>query len=49
MVFNKIALIGAMDEEIELLVGQMEHMRLAVKAGIAFREGAFLGKTSRCL
>jgi adenosylhomocysteine nucleosidase len=44
MAFSKIAIIGAMNEEIELLVGQMEQVILSSKAGITFREGNFLGK-----
>lgn len=44
MTWNKIALIGAMNEEIELLLGSMEHVGETVKAGITFREGEYFGK-----
>jgi adenosylhomocysteine nucleosidase len=44
MAFSKIALIGAMNEEIELLVGHMEQVTSSTKAGITFREGNFLSK-----
>ncbi|MGG1514781.1 5'-methylthioadenosine/adenosylhomocysteine nucleosidase [Paenibacillus oryzisoli] len=41
---QKIALIGAMNEEIELLVAHMTDIRETVKAGITFREGRFYDK-----
>ena len=44
MTWNKIALIGAMNEEIELLVAHMTDIRETVKAGITFREGTYFGK-----
>ncbi|WNR46536.1 5'-methylthioadenosine/adenosylhomocysteine nucleosidase [Paenibacillus roseipurpureus] len=44
MSWNKIALIGAMNEEIELLVAHMTDVRETVKAGITFREGTYFGK-----
>ncbi|MBP1961271.1 5'-methylthioadenosine/adenosylhomocysteine nucleosidase [Paenibacillus aceris] len=44
MTWNKLALIGAMNEEIELLVSHMTDVRETVKAGITFREGAYFGK-----
>lgn len=44
MAWNKIALIGAMNEEIELLVAHMTDIRETVKAGITFREGTYFGK-----
>ncbi|OCT17010.1 5'-methylthioadenosine/S-adenosylhomocysteine nucleosidase [Paenibacillus pectinilyticus] len=44
MTWNKIALIGAMNEEIELLVAHMTDVRETVKAGITFREGTYFGK-----
>ncbi|MEC0226885.1 5'-methylthioadenosine/adenosylhomocysteine nucleosidase [Paenibacillus alba] len=44
MTWTKLALIGAMNEEIERLVSQMSDVRETVKAGITFREGTYLGK-----
>jgi adenosylhomocysteine nucleosidase len=44
MGFEKIALIGAMNEEIELLVSRMEQVKESSKAGVTYREGLFLGK-----
>lgn len=44
MTWNKLALIGAMNEEIELLVSHMTDVRETVKAGITFREGTYFGK-----
>jgi adenosylhomocysteine nucleosidase len=44
MVLGKIALIGAMNEEIELLISHMEQVMESSKAGITYREGMFLGK-----
>ncbi|SEF54403.1 5'-methylthioadenosine/adenosylhomocysteine nucleosidase [Paenibacillus sp. UNC499MF] len=42
---NKIGLIGAMNEEIELLVGGMSGVTETTKAGITYREGQFEGKS----
>ncbi|UKS30075.1 5'-methylthioadenosine/adenosylhomocysteine nucleosidase [Paenibacillus sp. HWE-109] len=44
MTWTKIALIGAMNEEIERLVSHMSDVQETVKAGITFREGTYLGK-----
>lgn len=44
MTWNKIALIGAMNEEIELLVSHMTDVRETIKAGITFREGTYFDK-----
>jgi adenosylhomocysteine nucleosidase len=44
MQFAKIALIGAMNEEIELLIKHMEQVKESAKAGVIYREGLFLGK-----
>lgn len=44
MTWKKLALIGAMNEEIELLVAHMANVRETVKAGITFREGTYFGK-----
>jgi adenosylhomocysteine nucleosidase len=44
MSYGKIAIIGAMKEEIELLINHMDGVTENVKAGITFREGSFLGK-----
>jgi adenosylhomocysteine nucleosidase len=44
MQYAKIALIGAMNEEIELLIKHMEQVKESTKAGVIFREGLFLGK-----
>jgi adenosylhomocysteine nucleosidase len=44
MGFGKIALIGAMNEEIEMLVSRMEQVKESGKAGVTYREGLFLGK-----
>jgi adenosylhomocysteine nucleosidase len=41
---GKIGLIGAMNEEVELILQQMEERRTHVKAGIEFHEGEFLHK-----
>ncbi|NMO94685.1 5'-methylthioadenosine/adenosylhomocysteine nucleosidase [Paenibacillus lemnae] len=39
-----IGLIGAMDEEIELLLGEMTHNETIVKSGITYVKGSWLGK-----
>ncbi|MDQ0900016.1 5'-methylthioadenosine/adenosylhomocysteine nucleosidase [Paenibacillus sp. V4I7] len=44
MTWNKIALIGAMNEEIELLVSHMTDVRETIKAGITFRDGTYFNK-----
>ncbi|MDQ0887390.1 adenosylhomocysteine nucleosidase [Paenibacillus sp. V4I9] len=44
MTWNKIALIGAMNEEIELLISHMTDVRETIKAGITFREGMYFDK-----
>lgn len=44
MTWNKIALIGAMNEEIELLVSHMTDVNETIKAGITFREGTYFDK-----
>lgn len=44
MEVGKIALIGAMNEEIALLISHMEQIKESSKAGVTFREGLFLGK-----
>ncbi|MBD0379304.1 5'-methylthioadenosine/adenosylhomocysteine nucleosidase [Paenibacillus sedimenti] len=44
MTWNKIALIGAMNEEIELLLSHMSGVKETGKAGITFREGEYFGK-----
>jgi adenosylhomocysteine nucleosidase len=44
MTWNKIALIGAMNEEIELLVAHITDIIETVKACITFREGTYFGK-----
>ncbi|WP_068774524.1 5'-methylthioadenosine/adenosylhomocysteine nucleosidase [Paenibacillus sp. FJAT-26967] len=41
---NKIGLIGAMNEEIELLIQAMTGVKETRKAGITYREGLFQGK-----
>jgi adenosylhomocysteine nucleosidase len=41
---NKLALIGAMKEEIEMLINQMENVTESTKAGILYREGLFYNK-----
>lgn len=43
MTYRKIGLIGAMNEEIELLVKHMEGVKETEKAGIVYREGKFCG------
>ncbi len=43
MRYNKIAIIGAMNEEIESLQQQMKHRNKVEKAGIEFMEGDFFG------
>ncbi|MCD1257947.1 5'-methylthioadenosine/adenosylhomocysteine nucleosidase [Paenibacillus athensensis] len=42
--YSTIALIGAMNEEIELLLAHMEQVEETVKAGITFRTGMFYGQ-----
>jgi adenosylhomocysteine nucleosidase len=42
--YRKLALIGAMEEEIEYFHGEMENSKNTVHAGILFREGTFYGK-----
>jgi adenosylhomocysteine nucleosidase len=44
MTWNKIALIGAMNEEIDLLLSHMQDIKDTSKAGITFREGDYFGK-----
>ncbi|NEW05418.1 5'-methylthioadenosine/adenosylhomocysteine nucleosidase [Paenibacillus sp. SYP-B3998] len=44
MTWNKIALIGAMNEEIELLLSHMQNVSETIRAGITFREGVYFGK-----
>jgi adenosylhomocysteine nucleosidase len=44
MTYRKLGLIGAMDEEIELLIQQMENQNEAEHAGIRYREGLMFGK-----
>lgn len=44
MSFQKIGVIGAMKEEIELFHQQMEKVSSSTKANIQFSEGQFLGK-----
>jgi adenosylhomocysteine nucleosidase len=44
MQFAKIALIGAMNEEIELLINHMEQVKESARAGVIYREGLFQGK-----
>ena len=41
---NPIALMGAMDEEVKLLLGETEHARSRKAAGITFTEGMFRGQ-----
>lgn len=41
---KKYAIIGAMKEEIELLVQHMDHVTKTTKAGIVYHEGVFYGK-----
>lgn len=45
MSYTKIGLIGAMEEEIALLVSQMDNISRRAEAGIRFMEGSFCGKT----
>ncbi|MCS7459410.1 5'-methylthioadenosine/adenosylhomocysteine nucleosidase [Paenibacillus doosanensis] len=45
MSYQKIGVIGAMKEEIELFVQHMQQVRDSEKAKIHFREGSFHGKT----
>ncbi|MEW9697865.1 5'-methylthioadenosine/adenosylhomocysteine nucleosidase [Paenibacillus sp. SI8] len=44
MTWNKIALIGAMNEEIEFLLSHMQDIKESTKAGILFREGSYFNK-----
>ncbi|MFD2612882.1 5'-methylthioadenosine/adenosylhomocysteine nucleosidase [Paenibacillus gansuensis] len=44
MSYNKIGLIGAMDEEIRLMLNQLSGQEQTVKAGIVFYEGDLDGK-----
>lgn len=44
MKYSKLGLIGAMNEEIELLIKHMDNVTETVKAGITYREGRFFGK-----
>ena len=44
MTTTVIGLIGAMDEEIELLLAQMEHGEKVIKAGITYVKGTWQGK-----
>ncbi|WP_248926489.1 5'-methylthioadenosine/adenosylhomocysteine nucleosidase [Paenibacillus hamazuiensis] len=44
MSYNRIGLIGAMNEEIERFHQHMEQVKETRKAGIVFREGVFFGK-----
>lgn len=41
---KKIALIGAMDEEVALLKQQMQEVKVSQKAGLEFYEGTLVGK-----
>lgn len=41
-----LGLIGAMDEEIMLLLEEMENRETTVKAGITFHSGTVFGKTA---
>lgn len=43
MSYKKVGLIGAMDEEIKLLLAQMQHSSFTIRAGITFYEGTFHG------
>lgn len=45
MSYARIGIIGAMPEEIELLVAGMERTTARTKAGIPFMEGTFKGKS----
>lgn len=44
MGYGKLGLIGAMNEEIELLVKHIDNIKETTKAGITYREGRFFGK-----
>ncbi|MFC0213184.1 5'-methylthioadenosine/adenosylhomocysteine nucleosidase [Paenibacillus chartarius] len=44
MAWKKLGLIGAMNEEIELLVQHMDNVTETERAGIVYREGRFQGK-----
>lgn len=44
MKVNKLALIGAMKEEVEMLLSRMENVTETKKAGILYREGQFYNK-----
>jgi len=44
MAWQKFALIGAMKEEIDLLLEHMDNVTETTKAGITYREGSFYGK-----
>jgi adenosylhomocysteine nucleosidase len=44
MAYGKLGLIGAMNEEIELLLKHMEQVTETTKAGIRYAEGRFFGK-----
>ncbi|CAH0120067.1 MULTISPECIES: 5'-methylthioadenosine/adenosylhomocysteine nucleosidase [unclassified Paenibacillus] len=39
--YRKIGIIGAMDEEIELLLQQLEQVRRTERAGVVYHEGVF--------
>jgi len=41
---KKLALIGAMKEEIDLLIAHMDNVTESKRAGIVYREGSFYGK-----
>lgn len=45
MGYNKIGLIGAMNEEIERILEHMDQTNKTVKAGIVYYEGKFAGKS----
>lgn len=42
---NRFGLIGAMDEEIRLILAKMDHKETVIKAGIHFYTGVFAGKS----
>ncbi len=44
MKLSTIGLIGAMNEEIELIYKRLENSKTTIKAGIQFHEGGFCGK-----
>lgn len=45
MTYRKIGLIGAMNEEIELLLADLKEAQQTTRAGITFYEGIFHGKS----